>query len=294
MLSCVLNIIAKPLEHSLRWLQRSEPTRQDVEPLSKVLKPHISFPRTGSSDHTELESWTNTHPGGIAASIRHTIQSLVQWSLAAGANVMPASYTHRQILAGVRLQGAKRLLNSILEEVKFQSAAGSGSVAIDIAAAIVCAPDTDSFSSTPDSAQLMNMLGDTSSTSSSLQRRLTLRDALRTEAENASKIHKDDILQAETIVRLYRRVEAMMAPPITQATMLDHGLGDLTVGAGALDVGVGVGIGNGIGNGILDGTQHLNDAMVAAADKDMMDALAGNGMMNIGDDDLLENMQMDF
>lgn len=278
MLGSVLNIIAKPLEHSLRWLQRSEPTRQDVEPLSKVLKPHILFSRTAGSDHTELESWTNTHGGGISISVRNTIQSLTHWSLNPGPHVMPTSYTHRQILTGIHLLGAKRLLSSILEEVKAQTIAGSGSVVIDIATAIICAPDADSVSVTENPSQLMNMLDDASITSQSLQRRLTLRDALRAEAENAPKAYKDDILHLEAIIRLYRRVEAMMTVEIAQADLLDHGLGDLEVGNGGMDAGVGVGI----GDGVLSGQQDIDDAIKAAADQEMMDVLA-----RVGDDDLL-------
>lgn len=280
MLSSILNIIAKPLEHSLRWLQRSEPTRQDVEPLSKVLKPHLSFSRTTSSDHTELESWTNAQGGGIATSIRHTIQSLTQWSLTPGINIMPTSYTHRQIVTGLRLLGAKRLLLSIIEEVKAQTAAGSGAVVIDVATAIICSPDAESFTSSTTSPQLMHMLDGTPSPPQPLQRRLTLRDALRTEAENAPKIHKTDALQAETIIRLYRRVEAMMAVALSQAGMLHHGLDGLGVVDGGMQVGVG------LGNGVLSGAQAIDDAIVAATDQEMMDALAGGDMMGVGVDGL--------
>jgi mediator of RNA polymerase II transcription subunit 5 len=287
MLSSILNITAKPLEHSLRWLQRDEPTRQDVEPLSKVLKPHLSFPRTAAADHTELESWSNSH-GGIAASIRHTIQSLTQWSLSTGMNVMPTSYTHRQMLTGVRVLGAKRLLSAIIDEVKAQTANGSGAIVIDVASAIICAPDADSIPLT-NSNHLMNMLDDTTSTPQPLQRRLTLRDALRTEAENAPKIHKTDVLQAETVIRLFRRVEVLMTVAIPQAGMLGHGLGGLEVDAG-MEVGVGVGL----GDGVLNGAQDIDDAIAAAADQEMMDALAaGEGMM-VGDDDLLGDMKLDF
>jgi len=289
MLSTILNITAKPLEHSLRWLQRNEPTRQDVEPLSKVLKPHLSFSRTAAADHTELESWSNSHGGGIAGSIRHTIQSLTQWSLSTGMNIMPTSYTHRQILTGVRVLGAKRLLSAIIEEVKAQTANGSGAIVIDVATAIICAPDADSIPLT-NSTHLMNMLGETSSTPQPLQRRLTLRDALRTEAENAPKTHKTDVLQAETVIRLFRRVEALMAVAIPQAGMLDHGLGALE----GVDAGMEVGVGVGLGDGVLSGAHEIDDAIAAAADQEMMDALAaGEGMM-VGDEDLLGDMKLEF
>jgi mediator of RNA polymerase II transcription subunit 5 len=288
MLNSILNIVAKPLENSLRWLQHNEPTRQDIEPLSKVLKPHLQFSRTAASDHTELESWAHTPGGGIAASIRHTIQSLTQWSFNPALNVMPTSYTHRQILAGIRLLGAKRLLTAIIEEVKSQTATGNGALVIDVATALICAPDADSASPSPTSAQLMHILDDgASGMPQPLQRRLTLRDALRTCAELAPKTHKTDELHAETVIRLFRRVEALMTPTMQpSAAMLDHGLGALE-GVGVDGTGMEVGLGDAVGVGVLGGAQGIDDAIVAAAaaDQEMMDVLAQGDMM-VGDDDL--------
>jgi len=203
-------------------------------------------------------------------------------------NVVPTSYTHRQILTGLRILGAKRLLSAIIEEVKTQTANGSGTIVIDIATAIICAPDADSIPST-NSSQLMNMLDDPSSTPQPLQRRLTLRDALRTETENAPKTHKADVLQAETVIRLFRRVEAMMTVAIPQAGMLDHGLGALE----GVDAGMEVGVGVGLGDGVLSGAQEIDDA-IAAADQEMMDALAAGERMMVGDDDLLRDMKFDL
>ncbi|RAL67441.1 hypothetical protein DID88_008196 [Monilinia fructigena] len=125
-------LCTKNLEQSLRWLQRAEPERQDIEPVSKVLESNLGWERRGASKHTELELWTATSGGGLAASIKHTIVILVQWGLQWGRNpgmhIMPASYTHRQILTGMKILGAKRLLNTIIEEVKTQTEAGNGSV----------------------------------------------------------------------------------------------------------------------------------------------------------------------
>ncbi|KAI9733516.1 MAG: mediator complex subunit [Claussenomyces sp. TS43310] len=283
MLASVLNIVSKPLEHSLSWLQRSEPNRQDIEPLSKALKSHLGFSRTAGSDHAELESWTSFHGGGMANSVRHTIQLLVQWSLTPGINIMPTSYTHRQILVAVRILGAKRLLHAIIEEVKMQTVADSGSVALDVAVAIICSPDPNSSSPTT----ILSLLDETSSQPQPLQRRLTLRDALKTEAENAPKIHKHDVLQAETIIRLYRRVEAHMAVSLpidlpAQPAMMDHHLG-LGVADGAMDV-----AGSGVkGAGGMSGAQEIDEAIAAATSQDMMDLGLSDGMMGVGDDELL-------
>jgi len=204
MLSAILNIIAKNLEHSLRWLQRAEPSRQDVEPLSKALRGNLSWERRGASDHTELESWTSSPGGGLIIAIRQTIASLVQWGLNPGLNVNPAVYTHRQILAGTKILGAKRLLHAIVDEIKSQSETGNSGVVFDVAVAIVAAPESSSW----DLADPMVV-----HTSQPLQRRLNLREALKYEFDNASKLDKADPVHAATIVRLYRKVEAQLNMP---------------------------------------------------------------------------------
>ena len=65
MLNSILNIVAKNLEHSLRWLQRAEPSRQDIEPLLKTLRGNLGWDRRGAAGHTELESWTASPNGGL-------------------------------------------------------------------------------------------------------------------------------------------------------------------------------------------------------------------------------------
>lgn len=287
MLGSVLNIVAKSLEHSLRWLQRSEPTRQDIEPLSRALKPHISFSRTAGSDHTELESWTNSQSGGIANNIRHSMQLLTRWSLRT--HDMPTSYTYRLILTGLRLLGARRLLSAILEEVKSQTISGNGSVVIDIATAIVGSPgeasDAVHDSSASTASQLMGILEDTSPSSQAVQRRLSLREALRTEAENAPKVYQDDQAQLEVVVRLYRRVEAMMVVQVTETAMLGSSLAALE---GPVNGSMSTNMGMGMGNEMLGGEQELNAALnAAAADQGMMDPFGGDPML---DDNMLFGM----
>jgi mediator of RNA polymerase II transcription subunit 5 len=281
MLSSILNIVAAPLEHALRSLQRAEPTRQDVEPLSKVLKPHLSFHRTASSDHTEMESWSSAHNGPLTNTIRRTIQQLVQWSFTPGINIMPTSYTHRQILLGVRVLGAKRLLLAIIDEMQ-HTASDHVAVVYDVAAAIICAPTAD--------AEVMmvmahntGLLDETVSAPQPLQHRLTLREALKFEAETAAKRHKEPVEResAEMVIRLYRRVEAMMAG--TEEMSGQAGL--LHDGLGGLDARLQGGAGHGLGG-------HELGAIAGLEGGDMMHAL-GDGMMGL-EDGMLDDMKLDF
>ncbi|ESZ90859.1 hypothetical protein SBOR_8751 [Sclerotinia borealis F-4128] len=224
LLNSILKIVAKNLEQSLRWLQRAEPQRHDIEPVSKALESNLGWERRGASKHTELESWTATAGGGLAASIKQTIATLVQcglqWGRNPGMHIMPASYTHRQILTGMKMLGAKRLLSTIVDEVKTQTEAGNGSVVFDIAISLICAPDATSFVSSPGIDILSG------NAPQPLQRRLTLREALKAEAKNMPRVLKTDTFHAETVIRLYRRVEAQLA---IQQQLLQHddGLGAL-------------------------------------------------------------------
>lgn len=208
MLNTVKNIVAKPLESGLRTYQRQNPRSQDVEPLLQVLKGNVELSRrTGAAGDKELEQWTSSGSGGLTSSIRNTFQNLTMWSLNPG--VMPTAYAHRQILVGLKLMGARRLLQAILQELKQLTETGNGSIAYDVAIALVCAPDassvaTDALAPTPQ------------------QRRLSLREALKWEAEEWKKIQKKDPAMAETVVRLYQKVEAQMTPTATMAT-LPHG-----------------------------------------------------------------------
>ncbi|KAH8679535.1 mediator complex, subunit Med5 [Tricladium varicosporioides] len=263
MLKTILNIISKPLEHSLRWLQRAEPSRQDVEPLSRALRSHLFFERRGASEHTELESWTEPGAGGLSGKIKSTVQNLTTWALNPGINISPANYTHRLILVGVKILGAQRVLDVILDELKSQSESGNGSVSLDIAAALICAPDAASFSSNTNAIELISGNG----TAQTLQRRMNLREALKIEVENAPKMHKSDAFHAENVIRLYRKVEAQLLMP--QQDLLAHDALALDA-AGALAVDEAMAAGGGLGDGALDDPMGMGT--------DGMGGLGGDGM----------------
>ncbi|ERT02083.1 mediator of RNA polymerase II transcription subunit 5 [Sporothrix schenckii 1099-18] len=275
MLSALLNIVAKPLEHALRTYQRQDPRSQDIDPLLKALKQNIPHSRrTAAAEHNELLNWAGTSgtnssgssdsansnanngtanngrsnsgqggtSGGLYAAMRQTVQGFVQWSLHPGVNIMPTSYTHRQFLAGLSLVGASSVLQLILDEVQRQTDAGSGSVAYDVACALICASDVTNEPS-PDSLYVLVdgeakaqassnnsnnsnnnnnnsgpvTAGSTVANTAAVQRRISLRQALMFKAEEWKKIQSSHdaagVAMAEAVVRLYRKVEAQMMPP---------------------------------------------------------------------------------
>lgn len=263
MLSCILATTAKPLEHSLRWLQRAEPTRQDVEPLSKTIRAHLGFERRGAADHTELETWTGAP---LTASLRATVQALVNWGLNPGAEGGPAPFSQRQVLAGLRVCGARRVLGALLEEVRAQTEVGNGSVVLDVVVALVCAPEAAAWDGD-------GVLGE------SLQRRLTLREVLGVEVLHAPKIWKTDAEAAEGLVRLWRRVEA-------QGVVAVHHVQPVLMGdLGAemeIDMEMGADLGGDLGEmGGMGGDLDMGAGM----DEDLMSGFVGvgGGDMDAGD-----------
>ncbi|KAI0490644.1 mediator of RNA polymerase II transcription subunit 5 [Xylaria cf. heliscus] len=277
MLSAVLNIVAKPLEHSLRSYQRQDPKCQEIEPLLNAIKDNIRLSRrTAGAGHNELEAWASTANSGLATSFRQTIQGFVQWSLHPGINMIPTSYTHRQILAAHRILGARRLLHIILNEVKQQTDTSSCSIMYDIATSLICAPDATNV---PPPA-VMTLLVDPNNPIVTPQRRISLREALKSEAEDFKIIQKSDPALAEHIVRLYRRVEAQLMMPEPAETMLQGGLGlDLDENAAAA---LAAAQGDGLVTG--DGNLSLNLGN-AGSDMGLTGGADSSGGLDFGTDD---------
>jgi mediator of RNA polymerase II transcription subunit 5 len=117
-------------------------------------------------------------------------------------------------MVGCQMQGSKLILRVILEEIRQDSKAGSASIVYDIASAIICAPNV-----LMDPAPGTNMMDEHGNVAPPVQCRITLREALRMEAEDCFKIQKTDPGLAEIVVRLHRRVEALMVMPQPQAML---------------------------------------------------------------------------
>ncbi|KAI9369120.1 mediator of RNA polymerase II transcription subunit 5 [Aspergillus egyptiacus] len=218
----VLNITARSLEEQLKDVRARHPSRTDIKPILDALDPCLSFPRTGSSHKSELESWTTHNPGGLLGSIRQTFQSLILWSTGPDVNMAPPSYTHRQLLAAIRILGSVRVLSALLDELKLHSEAGNGPVALDIAASLVAAPFPDSY------VVDQNTHHPVDPTKEPLPRSpvLTLRDALNFAHADVPKVSEKDPLRAEMLVRLVRRVNVLLTPP-AQVMNLDMNMNNI-------------------------------------------------------------------
>ncbi|KAI9832948.1 MAG: mediator complex subunit [Phylliscum demangeonii] len=192
--------------------------------------------RTVASAPQELDQWVAGHTGGLCGALRHTFQSLVLWSTAPAINMTPTSYSHRQLLVAVQLQGARAVVRTLVDELRLQTQNGSAALALDIAAAFVCAPTALDLSTVGTRAT-----------------RLTLREALQLEVDRIPRpaagaaallrptitishphhphhhhhhhphhpAEPDPDTDAATVARLHRRVEAHFASVAAAAAASD-------------------------------------------------------------------------
>lgn len=197
--STILCVVSSRLEKCFRTLKRRHPNRTDIEPLLQTIKSNLHYERSVYSSISELEQWTSAPHSTLNTSLRHTVQQLSQWASAGALQLNPPSYTHRQLYASMKILGASKTLRAIVEEIKAQTEAGNGAASLDIGVSLICAPTIEN---SPVQVDI--------TTSAHPRTRLNLREMLREEFDNAASLVTTDLMYAETIVRLHRRVEAQL------------------------------------------------------------------------------------
>jgi len=226
----VMAIVTRRVDRCLRAIQYKDPGNQKINTVLQKLKQHDGFERTPFPSEAELGLWTKP-PNSPTRSLHATIQSLVLWSSAPAMSMGPPSYTHKQIYISLHSAGAQKVLRAIVDEVKAQCDAGQGSLALDVATALICAPAAE------DSPVAVDWQHCIAPQPQPPRRSINLREMLKIEFEGAKELVKDDLLAAETIVRLHRRVEAQLAVsnqlPIAMPDLTainNDGMGDLMQG----------------------------------------------------------------
>lgn len=209
--STIIAMVSSRLEKCLRALQRREPTRPNIEPLLQAIKANAHYDRTVYASIRELEQWTNAPNSTLNTALRHTIRQLAQWASTAAINPNPPSYTHRQIYTSSSTLGAYQTVRAIVDEVQAQTETGNGAAALDIGAAIICAPAVH------DSPIAVDWMGSALPAPAPRRSRTNLREMLKHAADSAAPLVSLDPSLAEAIVRLHRRVEAQLAPLLNQA-----------------------------------------------------------------------------
>lgn len=266
--SSILPLVASDITAALAYLQSCEPANPAISPLMGILSPHTSqtSTRTASATLTEMEIWTNSNHGGLVNSTRQLVKSLVHWSFqsqnasTSGEHVVMPLYTHKQTLFALRMLGAKRVLEVLLEEIP----GNNEGLAYDVVASLVASPVQgerigeqkargEGHELDPVTGELVNT-GNTLTTLA-IQERLSLRQCLHFETEDINTLLTTDAPRAQKLVRLWRRVEGLLRQPAqvnqTQATeaMMGQQFGHVQMQTG---------LGNGMGTGLMGGVGQMN------------------------------------
>lgn len=215
--AAILAMVSSRLEKSFRTLQRRDASRaNNIEPLLQAIKGNLHYECSMYASMKEVEQWTNAPNSTLNSVVQHTVQQLAQWASTAAIQPNPPSYTHRQIYNSVKVLGAYATLQAIVSEVKAQTEAGNGAAALDIATSIICAPAHE------DSPIPVNWVGSTIPAAPRPRTRQNMRELLKDSFDNAAHLVATDPLTAESIVRLYRRVEAQIAS-LGESTLQSQG-----------------------------------------------------------------------
>ncbi|KAF2656859.1 Med5-domain-containing protein [Lophiostoma macrostomum CBS 122681] len=228
--STIMSIVSSRLEKCFRTLKRRHPSRTDIDALLEANKSNLQYERSIYSSMSELEQWTNAPNNTLVTSLRHTVQQLSQWASAGALQPNPPNYTHRQLYASMKLLGSSKTVLAIVDEIKAQTDAGNGSAALDVGVSLICSPMIENSAITTDIT-----------VAAPPRTRMSLREMLKAEFENAASIIAKDPLAAETIVRLHRRVEVQLVAiaqaglPTAQIDLPDVGMVDVQAQNAELD-----------------------------------------------------------
>jgi mediator of RNA polymerase II transcription subunit 5 len=204
--AAILSMVSSRLKKTFRTIQRRDANRAtSIEPLLQAIKGNQHYERSMYASMKELEQWTNAPHSTLHTSFRHTVQQLSQWASTASIQPNPPSYTHRQMYSSVKMLGAGKVLQAVIDELKAQTEASNGAAALDVGVSIICAPTVD------DSPIPVDWVGSLIPASHPPRKRMNLREMLKHEFDNAANLVANDPLAAETVVRLHRRVEAQLS-----------------------------------------------------------------------------------
>lgn len=203
--AAVMGIVAGQLENCFKALKKRHPNRSDIEPLLQLIKRNVQQTWSTLPSLTEYDQWIGASSRPIGHALKDSIQKVCQWASMSAMQPSPPNYTHRQLYASLRLLGAVRTLKIIIEETKAQTEAGNGAAALDVAVSLITAPLVDN------SVIPINWLGSSIPATATSRTRNNLRDALQTEFDNVGPRFAADQLAGETVVRLHRRLEALLA-----------------------------------------------------------------------------------
>lgn len=272
----VLSIVKRPLTDALLSLDSHEPKRQDVKAILEKLRNHSDV-----SQH-ESSNLGGQHP---IAGIRNSISVLCFWSSHAAIAAEPVSYSYQDLQNTVTKHGAVMTLEALAEEVKAQTTAGLGHIALDVVTTLIYASYVkQSSQSTSSPADLPTEPHSQS---------LSLREALQLAVEDAPRQILKDASKAETFIRLKSRVEMLIANAPPASSGLQMPTGDIMSGIdlnATIDLGTDTSTGLDFSEANADIPMNLDTAL---NDENEATQATGGSTMPSTEDDIFGDIKID-
>ena len=259
----ILATVAEPLLQLLEPPLGSKAASPDLTAVLAAIRPMEDTRCTNTVTKAEIESWASV-TGGTLGSIRNIFHALLYWdtSLVPSAG-LPKNFTYKQIDTAVQSNGAANVLHVLIDELKLLSGTPHFDPALDILSSLICARD----GSVPGAGFIMN-----------------LREALRLENDNLAEVlKKGDLVYAEAVVLLRRRVDVLAVVPPRANLSLEAGSGPIVPELTNMDL-QNMNLDATAANADIDVAALQNAAEAHPEDIDrMLDEAAGAPMLNEAD-----------
>ena len=256
----VLTIVAEPLSQLLESPSGSDKVNAELSALLASIQPQKDRRYSNTATRPEVESWTSA-AGGMLSTLRNTLRLLLFWDTSlTPPSGLPISFTYRQIDAAIQFVGATGVLRVLIDELKLLSGTPNFEPALDILSSVICSrtgplPEAD-FEP-------------------------TLREALGLEYDDLAQIlKKGDLVYAEALVRLRRRVDVLSVVPPQADIPFDAGSGPIIPDLANMDL-QNMNLDASVANADIDVAALQNAAEAHPEDIDrMLDEAAAAPMMN--------------
>ena len=203
----ILAIVAEPLLQLLEPPLGSIAASPHLTAVLAAIQPTEDTRCTNTASKAEIKSWASI-TGGMHGGIRNMFHTLLYWdtSLVPSAG-LPKNFTYKQIDTAVQFNGAADVLHVLIDELKLLSGTPNFDTALDVLSSLICARD----GSLSGAGFIMN-----------------LREALGLENDNlAEALEKGDLIYAEAVVLLRRRVDVLTVVPPRPDVSLEAGSGPI-------------------------------------------------------------------
>jgi len=196
----ILSIVYSKIGPTLETLAKRLPRKKDISAFQILLVNIGRFQYHVKATEIEIKVHTESN-----SNMRHGIINLIAQRTVFNAqriiNPIPLNYSHRLVEVAIEVHGAEDILDTIISEIAAQTVAGFGSAALEVAAALICAPSV---------GQVPFIMLREEGTANNEVKRLDLRTALDMRVTNVPSLLTMSRNEGEALIRLARLVRTRL------------------------------------------------------------------------------------